>query len=172
MTMRRLFVLFIIILVNFALQSALFPFFAIMEVIPDTALVLIISYAILRGDIEGALFGIAVGFVQDISGGAVIGVFALLGFLTGYICGKPFSSFFKDNYFLPFFVVLFVCFVYQTVLYAATLLLFRQLDFSFYLRSIILPKTIYTASLAVPLYACFYYLNSKLEAREEPKDEL
>jgi rod shape-determining protein MreD len=161
----------VLILVNFVLQSTLFPHFAIMATTPDTALIFIVSYAMLRGDIEGAIFGFFAGLVQDASGGLFIGQFALLGFLTGYVCGKPFKDFFKDNYFLPFFVVLLVCFGYQFVVYVTSVMIFGHLDFGLYLRTIILPKTVYTASLAVPLYALLHLINSRIEKREEPTVE-
>ncbi|MCL2388131.1 MAG: rod shape-determining protein MreD [Defluviitaleaceae bacterium] len=170
--MVRIAVLTILVLVNFTVQSTLLPHFAILGVTPDTALVFIVSYAILRGDIEGAIFGFFVGLVHDFLGGMFVGLFALLGFLTGYVCGKPFRDFFKDNYFLPFFVVVGVCLVYQFLLYVTSIMFLGQLDFWFYLRTIILPKTIYTASLSVPLYSLLHLINSRIERFEEPKNEV
>ncbi|MCL1843748.1 MAG: rod shape-determining protein MreD [Defluviitaleaceae bacterium] len=168
----RTVVLFILILVNFTLQSVLFPNFAIMGVTPDTALILIICYAILRGEIEGAIFGFVAGLVQDILFGPVIGVFALLGFLTGYICGKPFRDYFKNNYFLPFVVVVVVGLIYQFVLYVGTVLFFGRLDIWLYMRTIIIPKTIYTASLSIPLYSLLHFINKRIERFEEPLNEI
>jgi len=162
----RIIVMGLLIIVNFVLQSTLFPHFAIMAVTPDTALVLIVSYAVLRGDIEGAIFGFVVGLVQDLQSGLFVGLFSLLGFLTGYVCGKPFRDFFKDNYFLPFFVVVGVSLMYQFVLYITSIMVFGQLNFWLYFRTIILPKTIYTASLSVPLYAFLHFVNSRIEKRE------
>ncbi|MCL2456325.1 MAG: rod shape-determining protein MreD [Defluviitaleaceae bacterium] len=164
--MIRIFFLAILILTNFSLQATFLPRFSIMEVTPDTALVFIVGYAILRGDIEGGVFGFATGIVQDALGGTVLGFYALLGFLAGYFCGKPFKDFFKDNYFLPFFVVIGICIVYQFVVYVSTVMFSAQADFWFYFRAILLPKTIYTASLSVPLYAFLYFLNSKIEKIE------
>ena len=161
--MIRALVLAVLVLVNFALQTTIFPHFAIFGVIPDTALIFIVSYAILRGEIEGAIFGFFTGLVHDIMGGMVIGFFALLGLLTGYICGKPFRDFFKDNYFLPFFVVVVACVAYQIAIYAATQMIFGRLEFWTYAGSIILPKTIYTASLSVPLYSLLHFINARLE---------
>jgi len=156
-----------LVFVNFVLQSTLFPQIAILGVTPDTALVLIVSYAILRGEIEGALFGLFAGLVQDVSGGFFIGVFALLGFVTGYVCGKPFKDFFKDNYFLPFAIVVIVSLVYQFVLYVTTVMFTGQLEFFYYFRTIILPKTIYTASLSIPLYSLLHYINIRVERHEK-----
>ncbi|MCL2200014.1 MAG: rod shape-determining protein MreD [Defluviitaleaceae bacterium] len=170
--MLRIGILTVIILVNFTLQASLFPHLAILGVTPDSALVLIISYAILRGDIEGGIFGFFVGLVQDLMGGRVIGFYALLGFIVGFACGKPFRDFFKDNYFLPFFVVIGVSFVYQLVVYVSTVMFLGGQDFWFYLRVIILPKTIYTASLAVPLYGFMHFVNSKIEKWQEPINEI
>ena len=163
----RIALVFILVIINFVLQSTLWPELAIMGITPDTALVLIVCYAILRGDIEGALFGFFTGLVQDISGGFVIGVFALLGFVIGYICGKPFKNFFKDNYFLPFVIVVIASLVHQFGVYVLTIMFTGQLEFFHYLRTIILPSTIYTASLSIPIYAIMHFVNSRLEKHEE-----
>ena len=170
--MIRIISLAVLIFINFILQSTVLPHFAILEVTPDTALILIVSYAILRGDIEGALFGFFAGLVQDLLGGSVIGHFALLGFLTGYVCGKPFRDFFKDNYFLPFFVVIGASVVYQFALYVSSAMFLAQADFWFYFRSIILPKTIYTASLSVPLYSFLYFISERIKRFEAPVNEV
>jgi len=129
-------------------------------------LVLIVSYAILRNEIEGALFGLFAGLMMDIAGGMFIGIFAMLGFVVGYICGKPFKDFFKDNYFLPFFVVVCISFAHQFVLYVITIMFAGQLEFWHYMRTIILPKTIYTASLSIPLYGLLHFINIRLERHE------
>ena len=165
--MIRTLIVTFLIFANFILQTTLLPQVAILGVTPDTALVLIVSYAILRGDIEGALFGFFTGLVQDVLSGMFIGLFALLGFVTGYICGKPFKDFFKDNYFLPFIIVVFASLFYQVALYVTTVMFTGQLDFMHYLRTIILPKTIYTASLSIPIYWVLHLINAKLERHQE-----
>ena len=165
--MLRIITLVVLVFVNFVLQSTLFPEITILGVIPDTALVLIVSYAILRREIEGALFGMFVGFVQDAASGMFIGIFAMLGFVIGYVCGKPFKNFFKDNYFLPFFIVVLASLAHQFALYIATVLFTGQVNFFHYARTIILPKTIYTASLSVPIYAFLHFINLRLERREK-----
>jgi rod shape-determining protein MreD len=162
----RILVITALVFVNFVLQSTLFPHLTILGVTPDTALVLIVSYAILRGEIEGALFGLFAGLVHDISGGFIVGVHALLGFVTGYVCGKPFKNFFKDNYFLPLAVVVIISLVYQFTFYVITIMFTGQLEFFHYLRTIILPKTIYTASLSIPIYSLLHFINKKLERHE------
>ena len=165
--MVRILCMFALILINFVVQATLLPELAIGGVTPDTALIFIVSYGILRGDIEGAIFGFSAGLVHDMFGGSVIGVFALLGFLTGFACGKPFRDFFKDNYFLPFAVVVGVSLIYQLAFYVMTQMFAGQLDFWHYFITIILPKTIYTASLSIPLYSLLHFINARIERHEE-----
>ena len=162
----RILVLALLVLINFVLQSTLFPHIAIFGAIPDTALILIVSYAIMRNEIEGALFGLFAGLVQDLSSGLFIGIFALLGFLLGYVCGKPFKDFFKDNYFLPFMVVLLASTVHQFLLYVTTVMFTGQIEFWFYARAIILPTVVYTVSLSIPVYVLMHLINKKLEKHE------
>jgi len=163
----RIFVMGMLILINYVLQTTFWAEFAIMGVTPDTALILIVGYGILRGDVEGAIFGFSAGILQDIFSGMYIGVFALFGFLTGYAAGSPFRSFFKNNYLLPFFLVIVVSLVHQFLLYIATMLFMGQLDFSHYFSTVIFPTTIYTASVSIPIFAFLYFVNAKIEAYEK-----
>jgi rod shape-determining protein MreD len=164
--MLRVPVMAVIIIINYVAQTTFWPELAILGITPDTALILIISYGMLRGEIEGALFGLASGFLMDMFGGVYIGLYALMGFVAGYVSGKPFRDFFKDNYFLPFFIVSGITVVYQFVLYVALVMFRGQLDFWFYVHSIILPKTVYTAALAIPLYMFMHFVNRRVEIFE------
>lgn len=152
-----------LIIINFILQSTVFVRFAILGVNPDTAIIFIVSYGILRGDVEGAIFGFFTGLTHDLFGGHFIGLYAMLGLLTGFVAGKPFKDYFKDNYFLPFMIVVGATLSYQILIFFTIFLIYGRLDFWFYFTTIIFPKTIYTASLAIPLYSLMFVINSRLE---------
>ena len=47
----------LIVVLNFILQTTLFPYLAIQGVFPNTALIIVTSYSLLRGSKEGALVG-------------------------------------------------------------------------------------------------------------------
>ncbi|MDR1664859.1 MAG: rod shape-determining protein MreD [Clostridiales bacterium] len=170
--MLRVVCMSLLILINFVLQSTLFQSFAILGVIPDTALILIVSAGILRGDIEGAIFGFFAGLVHDLFGGYYIGLYAMLGFLTGYVSGKPFRDFFHDNYFLPFFMVVAAAAAHQFLFYCCGFLFTGKIDMLYYVRSIILPKTNYTASLAIPVYSLMHAINARIERYERSRRSL
>lgn len=162
----------LLILLDYVLQSTVLQSVAVLGVKPDTALIFIVSYGILRGDVEGAIFGFFAGLTYDLFGGYCIGLYALLGMLTGYICGKPFKNFFHDNYFLPFFVVVAATVCYQFLFYCCSFLFMAQIDFPYYARTIILPKTIYTASVAIPFYSLAHALNARIERFENNRRSL
>jgi rod shape-determining protein MreD len=156
-----------VVIVNFLLQSALFQFIEILGVRPDTALVFIASYAILRGDVEGAALGFGAGFLRDAYYGPYIGLHSLLYMLTGFVCGKPFKNFFRENFFLPL-ILTFVCsMLYQSAYYVVNFMFLAEGRFLFYMTNIILPHTVYTLLLTVPVYSIMYELNNKLESYEK-----
>jgi len=145
---------------------------AILGVTPETALIFIVGYGLLRGDVEGAIFGFSAGILQDIFSGGPLGMFALLGFLTGYASGKPFRDFFKDNYFLPFFMVLVAVLAQQLVIYVSSFLFLGYLNLAQFAWTIILPTTIYTACLSIPLYSLLHFINGRIERWESERRNL
>lgn len=62
----RLLITALMVFINFILQTTLLQMFAIRGVLPNTALIIAVSYALLRGSREGAFVGIGAGLLQDI----------------------------------------------------------------------------------------------------------
>jgi rod shape-determining protein MreD len=157
----------LMLILNFALQTTLFQYIEILGVKPNTALILIVSYGILRGDVEGAIAGFFSGLLQDIYFSPYIGLYAMLEMLLGYFAGKPFKDFYKENYLLPLPIVAGASLAYQFAIYFSSFLFNGKLDFAFYFRSIILPSSVYTLILAIPVYSLIYWVNTKLEDAEK-----
>jgi rod shape-determining protein MreD len=155
--------------INLALCSTVLRGIRVFGVQPDTTVLIIVSYAILRGDIEGAAVGFFAGLLQDIFFSGIIGTSALLGFILGFICGKPFKDFFPENYALPLILCGFGTLFFHTGYYFLTYLFQGETDFMFYFNRKILPVSIYTVAISVPVYRVIYFINSKLEAGEKPR---
>ena len=168
----RVLVMSVILFLNFTLQTTLFQSIGIMEIKPNTALIIVVSYAILREDVEGCIIGFFAGLLQDIFFMDFIGLQALLFAVTGYLCGKPFRDFFRENYWMPLGLTVVAVFSYEFAFYVLRFLLFRQFDVLFYIRRIILPETFYTAVLVIPIYKLLYGVNKKLEEREKRKQSI
>jgi len=152
-----------VLVLNIILQSTLFQHFEILNMLPNTALLIVVSYAILRGDIEGAIVGFFAGLLQDLFFAQYIGFYAMCGAVTGYLCGKPFKDFFRENYLMPVILVVAAMFANEIVFYVFHFLLFGQTDFWYYFHKLMLPATVYTLFLSIPVYRVVYGLNERLE---------
>ena len=164
--MLRVISLGALIILNYAFESTILQNFAIFGVAPNISLIMIISYGLLRGEIEGGFFGIFSGLIHDIMGAQFIGLHAGLGLLFGFAAGFPFKDYFKDNYLLPLIITAATSLAYQFLFYVFAFALRGRLEFWFYLWSIILPSTIYTALLAIPVYMLIFVINARLVKRE------
>lgn len=168
----RIIVTFFLLVFNLVLESTLFQSIAIIGVKPNTALLIIVSYAMLRGDIEGALAGFFAGLLQDIFFGRYIGLHALLGMTVGFICGKPFKDFYRENYMAPLLLSALAIFGYEFAFYLTNFLLRARLDFFYYFQKIILPEAAYTVILSMPVYSLVYAVNARLEKHEKANRKL
>ena len=98
--MKKCFILFIVIIVNFIIQFTLLQHFKIWGVIPNTALIIVVCFAILQGRKDGAIIGFFLGILQDVFVGNVIGANALFICWSAIAC--EFRKFiFKDNFLNP-----------------------------------------------------------------------
>ncbi len=168
----RYFVTAVIIILNFIIQSTFLHSIEIINVIPNTGIIIVVSFAFMRGEYEGAAVGFAIGILQDIFFGQYIGMNALLSMLTGYFCGKFYVDFFTENFLIPLLMTSVSTFVYGFVFYVLNILLFGYTDVLYFLSNIILPETAYTSLFSVFLYKLFYIINEKLEKRETVKRKL
>ncbi len=165
--MFRAVVMATLLFVNFILQSTVFGFIEIINVKPNTSVVFIICYAMLRGDMEGAVFGFFSGLIHDIYFGRLFGLYALLGMLTGFICGKPFKDFYRENYLLPLFLSAVTLLIYGFCFYFTNFLFRGKTDFFYYFGRIILPETVYSSVISIVIYRITYSVNNRLEQREK-----
>ena len=168
----RVLVICITLIINLILQSTLFSYIEIIGIKPNTAILIVVSYAILRGDVEGAAVGFLSGLLQDLFFGNVIGMYALMHMVIGYICGKPFKDFFHANFFLPIFLGSMSIFIYGVVFYLSNFLFLGRLDFLYYLRKIILPETVYTIAIILPVYRVVFEIDNRLKRIENKKRKL
>ncbi len=163
----RVFVISLVLFVNLVLQSTVFQYLAILTVKPNSALILIVCYAILRGDVEGSIVGFFCGLLQDIFFGRILGLYALLGMLMGFFCGKPFKDYYRENLIIPLALVAGSGFVYEFAFYFISFLFRGRPALPYYMARIIIPQVIYTTIFVIPIYKLLYILNEKIEAYEK-----
>ncbi len=163
----RIGVLSILLLFNLVLQSTVFQYLSILSIKPNSAILIIVSYAILRGDIEGSILGFFCGLLQDIFFGRMLGFYALLGMLVGFFCGKPFKDYYRENLLMPLALVALSSFLYEFAFYFISFLFRGKLDLPYYMGKIIIPQTLYSTLLSIPAYKLLYWMNEKIENHEK-----
>ncbi|MBH1940870.1 rod shape-determining protein MreD [Mobilitalea sibirica] len=164
--MKRFIVYTLSIVICFVLQSAMFHYIALANVMPNLLLILVVSFAYMRGRITGLFLGFFSGILVDIIFGNVIGLYALLYLLIGYFIGFTNRFYSNDDYTLPIIFVAVSDFIYGFFYYIFEFLLRGRLDFLFYLRRFIFPEIIYTVTVSVFLYKLLHMINNRLNARE------
>ena len=169
--MRQLFMA-LVVLVSFILQTTLLQYIEIRGILPNTAVILIVSYALLRGSTGGVIVGLCCGLLQDIFFGNGIGYYALLGVLTGYFAGRSHKNFYRENYIFPIIICAVATALYETVIFVTGFLLQGHTQILYFLVRMLLPECVSTAILTVPLYRLLFAVNEWLELKEKYKYRL
>ncbi|MBE6008534.1 MAG: rod shape-determining protein MreD [Lachnospiraceae bacterium] len=164
--MRRIIVTGLLIIINIVIQSTLLQHIAIRGVIPNTAVIMIVSFALLRGSVSGAATGFFAGLLCDILFGNTFGFYALLGTVTGWICGSFNTNFYRENYFLPAVLSCASVFLYDCAIYLFGIVQGISFSYISLLFNIILPEAVYTAVFVIPVYRIVFAANEQLESRE------
>jgi len=157
----RIIVIGIIILVNFILESTLFQYTRVFGVKPDFTIILITSYAIMRGSGYGEFIGLASGLLQDIFYGNAIGVNGFSYMLTGYLIGQSNENVFKDSYIPSIVFNIGAVFIYQHIFFLITYFTKSQVLYTHALMNIIIPQSIYNAILGPIIYRFLLRLDEK-----------
>ena len=165
---KRLLVYLIEIILLFVIQSAGFHYFQLANIMPNLLLILVISTAYMRGRFSGMMLGFFCGILIDLMFGSyIIGLYALLYLLLGYLMGFTHRFYSNDDYTLPIVLVGIGDLMYGFFYYVFEFLLRGRLDFLYYLRRFILPEIIYTIAASVLLYKLLHMINNRLERKPE-----
>lgn len=164
--MRRKIVIVLTILITFLLQSTVFPFFTITSVIPNLLLILTVSFGFMQGKTEGLFVGFFCGLLIDLFYGNLFGFYALVYMYIGYLNGFLCKIYYDEDVKVPMLLVAVSDVAYNIVIYSLQFLLRGRLDFSFYMKNIMLPEAIYTVVITILFYRIFHIINHRLVKEE------
>lgn len=172
--MKRVIVMAILIGTCFLLQTSVWPRFSFGGIIPNLLIVLTASFGFMHGEVTGMLTGFFCGFLMDIfaayggatGGGDMLGYYALLYMLTGYLNGRFQQLFYPEDIKFPLVMITLSDIGWNLICYLVMFLLRARLDVRYYFVHIILPETIYTIIVAFIFYPLFLWINKKLEKAE------
>ncbi len=149
------FVLSIVVLINFLLQSSILPYISVLGVVPNTALIIIICVALYKGRYYGGFVGLVIGIVQDIVFSPVIGVNAFIYFFAGYLVGLVENKLTKENILIPILFSILGTIYYNFSYYIFMFFLSRDIPFLSFAKDILIIETIYNGILSIPIYKIF-----------------
>lgn len=165
--MRRFIIQLLIILICFLLQTSLFRYLDLADIVPNLLLIPTMSFGMMRGRKEGMLVGFFSGLLLDIFYGAVIGPYALLYMYLGYINGFFHRVYYMEDILLPMLMAGANDLVYNIAVYLFAYLLRSRLDFGFYFIHVILPEITYTMLMTLIIYKPLVRINRWLKRKEE-----
>lgn len=157
----------LVVMICYLLQCTVLSKIALASVKPNLMIIVTASYGFMRGKKEGMFLGFLSGLLIDIQFGGVIGFYALIYLLIGYVNGLFQQMYFNEDIKLPLILISVSEFVYGLIIYFLMFLMNGEFEFIFYLRHIIIPELIYTIVVTLAVYPIILFINNKLEAEEK-----
>lgn len=140
------------------LQAIVVRYFEIVHWKPDLLLVVLVMFSIRRGRRAGSTAGFAVGVLNDLASGGLLGLGALARTVTGFVAGTI-TLFFRDRG--QFIFTLFVSGLVQDFIYFYINTLGRDVLWNVIIFVHIIPNLLYTAIVGTVIY---YFLDKWLNA--------
>lgn len=165
--MKRKVTTFLIIFICFLAQSMLFQHIQMGMIRPNLLLIVVVSFGFIRGKKAGMWVGLVCGLLADLFWGNILGFYALIFVILGYINGSFQKLFYNEDPKLPLLLVGMSDLLYGAIVYFCLFLLQGEFYFSYYFFHIVLPELVYTVLLALVLYRVILFVNRKLEEEEQ-----
>lgn len=167
MKIKRVVITVAIVLCAFLLQCTVFPSLTIAGIKPNLLLIITASFGFMRGSKTGMIIGFFSGLFIDIQFGSLIGFYALIYTLIGFVNGLFEKIFFDEDIKLPLLLIAGTDLVYGVIIYFFMFLLNSDFHFTYYLNRIIIPEVIYTIVVTLAVYPLLLLIMHKLEAVEK-----
>jgi len=151
----------------FVIQTTILPAIAIANVHPNLLIIITASFGFMRGSKEGMLVGFLAGLMMDILFGSILGFYALIYLLFGFLNGLFQQIYLDEDIKLPILLISVTSLVYGLCIYVFRFVLRGDFAFFTYLNQIILPELIYTIAATIVLYPFILWVNRKLVAEEK-----
>ncbi len=163
----RVFVMGILIILTFALQTTLCSAISLASVSPNLLIVLITSFGFMRGKKSGLLVGFFCGVLLDIFYSDIMGYYGLIYMAIGYFNGMFNHLFFDNDIKLPMMLAGLSDLILGVIIYVFSFMLYGKFNVLFYISRSMIPEMLYTLALALLLYRVFHKINDWLEDYEK-----
>ena len=124
-------------------QSTVLEFIEIYGVRPNLLLIVAISAALTRSDLEAAFMGLACGLGMDILIGRALGWYGITFFLACFLIAQINPKLYKENPLIPAFFVFTSTVAIEILYYSISFFLKGYDDFAFVIIKLILPESLW-----------------------------
>lgn len=158
-----IFKIFLLMLVAVVVQTTIAPYVTVLGAQPDAALIVIITLAMMRGPVWGAVAGFAMGFLLDVALVQTMGISSFLYTLAGYFSGRYAEGVDPDSWLPPMVTVFLATFVVQLLNAMIMFLLGVEASVNFIMLRVVLPSAVINALLAMPVFVvCRWWLGGEV----------
>lgn len=157
----------LIVIICFLLESTVFQSLSFASITPNLLIVVTASFGFMRGKREGMLVGFLSGLIIDIFFGDLIGFYALIYMVLGYVNGFFKRIFYPDDIKLPLILISASDFILGNLVFVFLFVMRSKFDYWYYLGHIIIPELIYTVLVTLVLYQIILHINQALESEEK-----
>jgi rod shape-determining protein MreD len=164
---NKLLYLFVLLYFTLIVQTTLLDYIKIYNIKPNLVLILIVCVTLIRGGMEGAVFGLVAGLLQDILCGNSIGPYALLGFVIGFGLGGFNKRFYRDNIFICAIITFVVSIIYESFIILPGISLSDYQLILQILKNDILIEALYNTVISIPLYILILKINDRIVNKEK-----
>lgn len=134
------------------LQAGLAPHLAVFGVVPNFYLLVVVTLALVEGPVAGASAGFVAGLLLDMLGSSVIGPWALVLSVIGYVAGSLSANMFAEGWLLPLSVVFMASFLAEVSYGLLLAVLGQGGPFFGTLAGIVIPAALYNTAIAFLVY--------------------
>lgn len=165
--MKRFIVVTLELIICFLLQTTVFHWISLANAVPNLLLILTVSVGLMRGRMSGLTVGFFCGLMIDFCFSNVIGLFAFIYLLIGYLNGYSNKIFEKDDLIIPILLIAVSDLLYFFLYYVFEFLLRGKLDIFYYFVKIGLPELIYTVLISIVLYKLLSIIHTRINRSME-----
>ena len=105
MKIKRFLITAVIIIAAYLLQCTVFSSLELAGIKPNLLIIVTAAFGFVRGSREGMIVGVACGLLMDIQFGDIIGLYALIYLVAGYVNGLFERLYFDDDIKLPILLI-------------------------------------------------------------------
>ena len=161
--MYRKAVMVLLILTVYLIQSTMIRILPMGGVAPNLLIILTSCFGFMRGKKDGMFVGFLSGIIIDVLFGNLIGFYALIYMIIGYLNGFFASIFYPEDIKLPVALISSSELVYCFLVYVFRFLIQGKTRFGYYFLHIILPEIVYTIFVTIIIYKIILNINEWLE---------